>query len=129
VLPPLLRMRAEHVVYENDRVLKSKDALIAGDAAAFGELMRRSHRSQQALFQTSCEEIESLISICQGQESCLGARLTGGGFGGCIVALVKDDGLESFSDNLKRAYRQKAGGKAVIYPVMPTEPAGEIPEE
>lgn len=129
VLPDLLRKRAEHVVYENDRVLKAKEALLAGDAVTFGELMKKSHRSQSILFQTSCEEIESLISICNTQPSCLGARLTGGGFGGCIVALVKDDGLESFSDNLKRAYRQKVGGKAVIYPVMPTEPAGEIAED
>ncbi|MES2202370.1 MAG: galactokinase [candidate division FCPU426 bacterium] len=129
VLPNLLRMRAEHVVYENDRVLKAKDALLAGDAEQFGALMKKSHRSQAVLFETSCEEIESLYSIATAQESCLGARLTGGGFGGCLVALVKSDGLESFSDNLKRAYRQKAGGKAIIYPVVATEPAGEIPEE
>jgi len=126
VLPGVLRMRAEHVIYEIDRVIKAKEAMLAGDAVALGELFKKSHRSQSLLYQTSCEEIESLVSICNSQESCLGARLTGGGFGGCIVALVKDDGLETFADNLKRAYKQKAGGKAIIYPVLPTEPAGEV---
>lgn len=126
VLPGVLRMRAEHVIYENDRVIKTKEAMLAGDAVAVGELFKKSHRSQSVLYQTSCEEIEALVSIANNQESCLGARLTGGGFGGCIVALVKDEGLETFADNIKRAYRQKAGGKAIIYPVMPTEPAGEV---
>jgi galactokinase len=126
VLPGLLRMRAEHVIYENDRVIKSKDAILAGDAVALGELFKKSHRSQSLLYQTSCDEIEALVSIANAQESCLGSRLTGGGFGGCIVALVKDEGLETFADNIKRAYRQKAGGKAIIYPVQATEPAGEV---
>jgi galactokinase len=126
VLPGLLRMRAEHVIYENDRVLKAKEALLAGDTALLGELFKKSHRSQALLYQTSNEEIETLVNIAIKQESCLGARLTGGGFGGCIVALVKDEGLESFVDNLKRGYRQKAGGKAIIYPVQSTEPAGEV---
>jgi galactokinase len=126
VLPNLLRMRAEHVIYEIDRVYKAKEALLAGDAVALGNLFKKSHRSQSLLYQTSCEEIETLVNICNDQEGCLGARLTGGGFGGCIVALVRDESLESFADNLKRGYKQKAGGKATLYPVIATDPAGQV---
>ncbi len=120
VLPPLLRMRAEHVVYENDRVLKAKDALLAGDAAVFGDLMNRSHRSLSRLMQVSTEELDALVALAQSDPACLGARITGGGFGGCAVALVKEEGLDEFLEKVKRGYWQKVGGKMRSYPVMPT---------
>ena len=128
VLPPLLSARAEHVVYENDRVLKAKEALLAGDAVAFGELMNKSHRSLSRLFQVSIEEVDALVALAQSDPSCLGARITGGGFGGCVVALVKEEGLDLFIEKLQRSYWQKVGGKMKHWVLDIVEPAHEIEE-
>lgn len=128
-LPPILAKRAEHVVYENDRVLKAVEALRAGDAAALGELMDRSHHSLAKLFKASTEEVDNLVELARRHEACLGARLTGGGFGGCAVALVKEEGLSSFLEQLPRAYRAKVGGKTQAWVVDIVEPASEIVDE
>jgi galactokinase len=128
VLPNVLSARAEHVVYENDRVLKAKEALIAGDAAAFGELMNKSHRSLSRLFQVSTEELDALVAQAQADPACFGARLTGGGFGGCAVALVKEEGLDEFLDRVKRQYWQKVGGKMKSWVLDIVSPAAELDE-
>jgi galactokinase len=128
VLPSILSARAEHVVYENDRVLKAKDALIAGNAEEFGALMNKSHRSLSRLFQVSTEELDALVAIAQADPACLGARLTGGGFGGCAVALVKEEGLDEFLDKVKRGYWQKVGGKMKSWVLDIVSPASEIDE-
>jgi galactokinase len=128
VLPPVLSARAEHVVYENDRVLKAVEALKAGDAVVFGELMNKSHRSLRTLMQTSIEEIDALVLLAQSDPNCLGARMTGGGFGGCVVALVKEEGLDLFLEKVQRAYWQKVGGKLKHWVLDVVEPASEIEE-
>jgi galactokinase len=128
VLPNLLSARAEHVVYENDRVLKAKEALVAGDAAAFGELMNKSHRSLSRLFQVSTEELDALVAQAQADPACFGARMTGGGFGGCAVALVKEEGLDEFLDRVKRQYWQKVGGKMKSWVLDIVSPAAELDE-
>jgi len=126
VLPNLLSGRAEHVVYENDRVLKGREALLASDAAAFGELMNKSHRSLSRLMQCSTEELDTLVGLAQADGACFGARLTGGGFGGCAVALVKEDGFDEFLERLKRGYWQKVGGKMKSWVLDVVGPASEI---
>jgi len=128
VLPNVLSARAEHVVYENDRVLKAREALLANDAVAFGELMNRSHRSLSRLMQCSNEELDALVLIAQGDPACLGARLTGGGFGGAAVALVKEEGLDEFLDKVKRGYWQRVGGKMKSWVLDIVSPAMEIEE-
>ncbi len=128
-LPGALRNRAEHVIWENDRVLKAKEALLAGDMVTLGDLFNKSHNSQARLYNVSTEEIEILVGLARGHDACLGVRLTGGGFGGCLVALVKDEGVENFAETVKRGYQKRAGGKAVIYPVIDTEPTSEIVDE
>ena len=126
VLPNVLSARAEHVVYENDRVLKAREALKASDAKVFGELMNRSHRSLSHLMQCSTEELDALVSQAQADSACFGARLTGGGFGGCAVALVKEDGLDEFLERLKRGYWQKVGGKMKSWVLDLVSSASEI---
>jgi galactokinase len=129
VLPNLLSARAEHVVYENDRVLKAREALKANDAVAFGDLMNKSHRSLSRLMQCSTEELDTLVGLAQGDPACFGARLTGGGFGGCAVALVREDGLDEFLERLKRGYWQKVGGKMKSWVLDIVGPASEIVED
>jgi len=128
VLPNVLSARAEHVVYENDRVLKACEALKANDAAAFGDLMNRSHRSLSRLMQCSTEELDALVALAQADGACFGARLTGGGFGGCAVALVREDGLDEFLERLKRGYWQKVGGKMKSWVLDLVSPASEVAE-
>lgn len=126
VLPRLLEARAEHVVYENDRVLKAREALLAADAAAFGELMNKSHRSLSRLYQVSTEELDALVALASADPHCFGARLTGGGFGGCAVALVKEEGIDEFLDRVKRQYWQKVGGKMKGWVLDVVSPASEV---
>jgi galactokinase len=128
VLPNVLAARAEHVVYENDRVLKAKDALAASDAVTFGDLMNRSHRSLSRLMQVSTEELDALVALAQSDPACLGARMTGGGFGGCAVALVKEEGLDEFLEKVKRGYWQKVGGKMRSWVMDVVSPASELEE-
>jgi galactokinase len=125
-LTPRLRARAEHVVYENDRVLKAKEALKAGDAAAFGALMLKSHRSLQRLFEVSCPELDQLVDLAQAIPGVHGARMTGAGFGGCTLNLVEEAALASFKDQMAREYRKKVGLNPVFIPVEPAAPAGEV---
>jgi galactokinase len=127
-LPNVLAARAEHVVYENDRVLKAKDALMASDAVTFGDLMNRSHRSLSRLMQVSTEELDALVALAQADPACLGARMTGGGFGGCAVALVKEEGLDEFLEKVKRGYWQKVGGKMRSWVMDVVSPASELEE-
>jgi galactokinase len=128
VLPNVLAARAEHVVYENDRVLKAKEALLASDAVTFGDLMNRSHRSLSRLMQVSTEELDALVALAQADPACLGARMTGGGFGGCAVALVKEEGLDEFLEKVKRGYWQKVGGKMRSWVMDVVSPASELEE-
>lgn len=126
VLPVPLAARVEHVVYENDRVLKAREALKAGDAASFGDLMNKSHRSLSRLMSCSIEEVDALVGLAQVDAACFGARLSGGGFGGCAIALVREDGLDDFLDRLKRVYWQKVGGKLKSWVLDIVDPASEI---
>ncbi|MCU1383036.1 MAG: Galactokinase [Acidobacteria bacterium] len=87
-LPPPLDRRARHVVTENDRVLRARDALTAGDAQQFGRLMAASHASMRDDFEISTPEIDLLVGLTRDEAGVYGARLTGGGFGGSIVALA-----------------------------------------
>ncbi len=128
VLSPTLEARAEHVVYENDRVLKGRDALKAGDSAVFGDLMNRSHWSLSNLMRCSTEELDALVALAAGDPACFGARLTGGGFGGCAVALVREEGLDEFLERVKRGYWQKVGGKMKEWVLDVVAPAAEVEE-
>jgi galactokinase len=102
-------MRAEHVIYENDRVLKAKKALVEGNSEEMGALMVKSHRSLQKLYQVSCDELDTLVDIAMQLEGVYGARLTGAGFGGCTVNLVRRDAVAALRANVLRDYPARTG--------------------
>lgn len=108
-------MRCRHVVGENARVREACAAMAAGDAVRLGKAMTASHVSQRDDLRCSVEEIDFLVDAALGLEGCLGARLTGGGFGGCTVNLVDSGHTESFSSALQQAYRQRFGIEAQLY--------------
>ncbi|MDD2709986.1 MAG: galactokinase [Verrucomicrobiae bacterium] len=101
--------RAMHVVTENGRVLAARDALANGDILALGKLMYESHESSRDAFENSTEYLDQLVEIARGLPGCLGARLTGGGFGGATINLVYRDAADQFMTDLMRIYREKSG--------------------
>ncbi|OPZ27744.1 MAG: Galactokinase [Lentisphaerae bacterium ADurb.BinA184] len=101
--------RARHVVGENERVFAGVAALERGDLAAFGRLMFESHESSRRFFENSCPELDQLVEVGRSLPGCIGARLSGGGFGGITVHLVVEAEAESYARRLQTAYRSLAG--------------------
>ena len=114
-LPALTKRRARHVVGENERVFEAIEALRAGHGEKLGQLMTASHRSSMENFENSTPELDLLVELAIQQKGCLGARLTGGGFGGAIVALVEQDAAEIVLKNVKAAYDSQTGYSATGY--------------
>ena len=107
--------RAKHVVLENQRVQMAADALAAGDLPKFGRLLYQSHDSLKNLYEVSGPELDAVVEYCKIDPNVLGARMTGAGFGGCAIALVKKSGLESFTSCLIKYYQDKVGYAPSIY--------------
>lgn len=115
ILDLTLYRRAQHVLSENQRVLDAVKALKKGDAVRLGLLMNESHASMRDDFEISREEIDQMVAIAQSQPGCYGARMTGGGFGGCAVALVAEDQVEKFREEVISEYHEKTELKAKVY--------------
>lgn len=115
ILDLVLYRRAQHVISENQRVLDAVKSLKQGDAAALGLLMNESHASMRDDFEISRKEMDQMVAIAQAQPGCFGARMTGGGFGGCAVALVAEDQLEKFQEVVVREYKEKTGLEPKVY--------------
>ncbi|HEY9898406.1 MAG TPA: galactokinase [Pantanalinema sp.] len=114
-LPETLRARARHVITENERVLASVAALEAGDFAVFGAQMNRSHRSLRDDYAVSTPALDLLVGLAQALPGVLGARLTGAGFGGCIVSLVAASALEAFRREVVERYHAETGRVAALF--------------
>lgn len=115
ILDMVLYRRAQHVISENQRVLDAVKALNQGNAAALGLLMNESHASMRDDYEISRKEVDQMVAIAQAQPGCYGARMTGGGFGGCAVALVAEDQVENFKDRVMQEYHAKTGLNPKIY--------------
>lgn len=105
ILPSALFPKAKHVITENHRVIEASNLLHLGDLVAFGKLMNASHASLRDDFEVSCAELDFLADIGQQMDFVLGARMMGGGFGGCTLNLVKNEYLEAFKKQLKLSYQ------------------------
>ena len=113
----VLARRARHVVSENGRVLSAVEALSNGDVVSFGHLMNESHDSLRDDFEVSSAELDSIVEAARVAEGCLGARMTGGGFAGCAVALVETSVVESFGASVAKSYSGATGLKPAVYVV------------
>lgn len=111
------KKRAKHAVYENQRTIRAVEALKKNDLKAFGELMNASHVSLRDDYEVSCEEIDVLVEEAWKVEGVVGSRITGGGFGGCTVSIVKDEAVETFKEKVGTAYQQRVGKTADFYVV------------
>ncbi len=109
--------RAKHAVYENRRTIRAVEALKNNDLKAFGELMNASHVSLRDDYEVSCDEIDVLVEEAWKVDGVVGSRITGGGFGGCTVSIVKDEAVESFKEKVGAAYKERVGKNADFYVV------------
>src|SRR5271156_4055130 len=115
--------RCRHIITENQRVLAAREALLHEDMKRFGALMIEAHKSMRDDFQASCAEIDMLVEIAMQQPACLGARITGGGFGGCTVNIVRAEAAEQFVATLKNKYSAKTGITAQCFVSAPSDGA------
>lgn len=120
------RKRAKHAVYENQRAINAVEALKANDIEKFGRLMNASHESLRYDYEVSCEEIDILVDLAQAMPGVIGSRITGGGFGGCTVSIVKNDAVDAFVKEIGKAYLEKVGHDAEFYVVDIGDGAGKL---
>ncbi len=109
--------RAKHAVYENQRTIRAVEALKRNDLKLFGELMNASHVSLRDDYQVSCDEIDVLVDEAWKVDGVIGSRITGGGFGGCTVSIVRNEAVDVFKEKVGAAYKERTGKTADFYVV------------
>ena len=114
---PVKEQRAKHAVAENQRTIDAVAALKADNIELFGQLMNQSHISLRDDYEVSCEEIDILVDLAWNTPGVIGSRITGGGFGGCTVSIVKNDAIDTFIETIGTAYKEKVGHEAEFYTV------------
>lgn len=125
-LPEVVRRRCRHVVTEIERTLLAAEFLQKNDLPAFGQLMKESHQSLRDDYQVSCKELDTMAEIAENQPECLGARMTGGGFGGSTVNLVRRDNLDRFTETISTEYKTATNIEPDIYISDAAQGASEI---
>jgi len=126
LMDPLIRKRCRHVIFENERVVQSVQRLRAGDLGQFGQLMNASHQSLKVDYEVSCHELDVMVEIAGQQPGVLGSRMTGAGFGGCTVNLVKNANVASFENRVKAEYQKRTGLVAEVYVCETSQGAGVV---
>jgi galactokinase len=126
LLPPIVAKRARHVVTEDDRVERFMAASAQGDLAAMGRLMVESHASLQNDYEVSCAELDFLVERAVKIDGVYGSRMTGGGFGGCTVTMLRPDAADRFRKEIARAYEERFQIAPRIYECRPSAGAGEV---
>lgn len=126
LLPEIVKRRVRHIVTENARTLAAADALKNRDLEAMGRLMYESHESMRDDYEISCRELDILVEISKSCNGVLGARMTGGGFGGCTVNLVKRGAINDFCTQIVQQYKEKTAIDPLIYVSEASAGAGEI---
>jgi galactokinase len=124
-LPEVVYRRCRHVISENQRVLNAAEALRSGDLDRFGQLMHESHCSMRDDYEISCPELDLLVEIASGRDGVYGSRMTGGGFGGCTISLVRSQAVEEFQRIISQKYKDATGIETPIYVCSAAQGAAE----
>ena len=127
-LPKTIYRRCRHVITEDARVTKAAASLEQGDLDTFGALMADSHRSLRDDYEVSCAELDLMVELAARQDNVYGARMTGGGFGGCTINLVRTDAVNEFRSRVGDAYQKSIGLAPQIFVSPAAEGAGEVKE-
>ncbi|HUX83730.1 MAG TPA: galactokinase [Chitinophagaceae bacterium] len=115
LLPSPLYERCSYVVEENDRVVEGSLLLEQGNLVAFGKLMYASHQGLSQKYEVSCPELDFLVQLASGNKEIVGARMMGGGFGGCVIHIIREDAISTYSQLVSAAYREKFSKTPEIY--------------
>ena len=126
LLTPVIYRRCRHVVSENERTVRAADALASGDVALFGKLMNESHVSMRDDFEISCREVDQMVALNQAVDGVYGARMTGGGFGGCTISLVEAGAVEAFRQSVAKGYQAATGMEPQIFTSTAGAGVGEV---
>jgi galactokinase len=126
LLDPVIYRRCRHIVTENARTVRAADALAAGDLALCGQLMNESHVSMRDDFEISCREVDIMVALNAAAEGVHGARMTGGGFGGCTISLVDATAVEAFKVSVANGYRAATGLEPQIFSSPPGAGVGAV---
>jgi len=125
-LPATILKRCSHVIRENQRTLDAAEALRVGDLNRVGELMHESHQSLRDLYEVSCRELDLMVDAARDLPGFIGGRMTGGGFGGCTVNLVREESAAEFASQIAQRYRKSTGIAPQTYLCTAVDGAGEI---
>jgi len=128
-MPRVVTRRARHIVSENLRVELFVSAAEKKNLVRMGELFNESHRSMQHDYEITCDEVDFLVDAAVGISGCFGARMTGGGFGGCTVNLVHPDFVQHFAETISARYRERFGIQPAIIRCIPSEGASEVEQD
>jgi len=126
LLPDTVLKRCRHVVSENERTQHAVAALRAGELATLGTLMEASHASLRDDYAVSCEELDVMVELAKDAPGCVGTRMTGAGFGGCTVSLVRADAAARFVEKVSAGYSRRMGVQAEVYVCQASSGAGEL---
>jgi galactokinase len=127
MLEDVVYRRARHVVSENERTVAAANAMRQGDAVLLGQLMNESHTSMRDDFEITNDALNIIVDCAREHEACIGARMTGGGFGGCAVALVRADAAEDFAATVAANYEQRSSNHPAVYVCTATDGAAIVP--
>jgi galactokinase len=125
-LDEVVYRRARHIITENQRVLDAVEAMQKGDIEMLGKLMDASHESLQYDYEVSCPELDLMVKIARSQPGCLGARMTGGGFGGCAISLIHSADKDGFINSVWQEYQKETSREGNIFPVQPSTGANLV---
>ena len=125
-MSPVVYARCHHVVTENQRTLSAASALERGDVVTVGRLMAASHVSLRDVYEVSCRELDALVEAAAAVPGVLGSRMTGGGFGGCTVSLVRADAVDAFRSSVPSAYERATGRKTELWVTAACAGAGPL---
>ena len=120
------RKRAKHAIYENQRTIKAQKELMEGNLKEFGRLMNESHVSLRDDYEVTGIELDTMVEIAWNQEGVIGSRMTGAGFGGCTISIVKKDAVDKFIENVGKEYKEKVGLDADFYVVNISDGAKKL---
>ena len=120
------RKRAKHAVYENQRTIKAQKELMEGNLKEFGRLMNESHVSLRDNYEVTGIELDTMVEITWNQEGVIGSRMTGAGFGGCTISIVKKDAVDKFIANVGKEYKERVGLNADFYVVNISDGAKKL---
>jgi galactokinase len=125
-MPEIVKKRCRHIITENNRVAQSIESLKENDMIRFGKMLNGSHDSLRDDYEVSCKELDIMVNLARGIEGVYGARVTGGGFGGCTVNLVRADKSEIFIEEIKKLYCKETKLIPDVYTFLPSDGAKEI---